>query len=95
MWIINSLKSEDDLKPGDTIFISRVNTPYQGITHFAIYIGYGLYLSKFGNLGRLIVTSLNEMKKGFGGNFVFSAIPVRTQNQIYNSVVTNVASPIL
>lgn len=76
LWNIDSLNSEDNLSPGDTVFISHSDNPNSnGITHFAIYMGHNLYLSKFGNTGRLIAASLDEMKKGFGGDFVFKATP--------------------
>lgn len=67
---------EKKLEPGSTIMIteSKDGINHQP-THLAIYLGNGLYLSKFGRKGNLIATDLAEMKKGFGGEFVFKMIP--------------------
>lgn len=77
-WNVTRLEKEDGLMPTDTICISHDPTIEYGrsrITHFAIFLGNGLYLSKFGTSGRLIATTLEEMKKGFGGDFVFLVTP--------------------
>ena len=64
------------LQTGDTVFISKFNNPENyGITHFAIYLSDGLYISKFGNSGKLIVTNMENMKKGFGGKYMFKSTP--------------------
>lgn len=73
LWSINPLSSESDLAVGDTIIIGY---SLNRITHLAIFIGNGLYLSKFGSNGPLIVSDLNAMKIGFGGKKAFSARPL-------------------
>lgn len=72
-WQIEEYSSEKNLVPGSTILIGHDRT---NITHLAIFLGSGFYLSKFGTCGPLIVTTLDQMKKGFGGNVVFVARPV-------------------
>ena len=47
-----------------------------------IYMGEELYLSKFGNSGRLIVGTLEEMKKLFGGNAAFVAKPKNQSKKV-------------
>ena len=47
------------------------------ITHLAVYLGEGLYLSKFGTFGGLIVTTLRGMKMGFGGTKTWLTRPAR------------------
>jgi hypothetical protein len=75
-WEIKLIKDKKNLNSGDTIFISESeDLDDLKITHFAIYLGNNLYISKFGNAGKLMVTNLEEMKKGFGGRFCFQAIP--------------------
>jgi hypothetical protein len=71
-WQVEELSSERNLVPGNTILIghNRAN-----ITHLAIFLRGGFYLSKFGGTGPLIITTLDEMKKGFGGDLVFVAKP--------------------
>jgi len=55
------LKSESALNPGNWVMLGENAT----IVHSALYLGQGLYLSKFGP-GPLIVTNLAEIKKGYG-----------------------------
>ncbi|MFA6393728.1 MAG: hypothetical protein WCW25_02565 [Patescibacteria group bacterium] len=78
-WDMRLLSDENNLKPGDTIAIANTDNPNNfsngDITHFGIYLGDSLYLSKFGNKGKLIVANLEEMKKGFGGDYFFQANP--------------------
>ncbi|MBP9757179.1 MAG: hypothetical protein KBD06_01105 [Candidatus Pacebacteria bacterium] len=70
LWSVYSLKNETVLHPGDTVITvdgdGKTVVRGQDIKHFAIYLGDGLYISKFGTVGPLIVTTLEEMKKGFG-----------------------------
>lgn len=77
-WNINLLSNEDALNPGDIIIIAQTENPVQftnhDITHFAIYLGDSLYLSQGGKNQKLIVASVEEMKKGFGGNNFYKAI---------------------
>lgn len=78
-WDMRLLNDENNLKPGDTIALTKTDNPNDfsdgDITHFAIYLGDSLYLSKFGSKGKLIVANLEEMKKGFGGDYFFQANP--------------------
>ena len=62
--------------PTETIFISSKEKPVEGdYDHFAIFVADGLYLSKFGNAGKMTVTSLEEMKKFYGAEHVFKIKP--------------------
>ncbi len=71
----NILKSEETaLEVGDAVFLSSSNT-LEGVVHSAIYMGNGRYLSKFGSSGKLVVTDLDNMKKGWSGDILFRAKP--------------------
>jgi hypothetical protein len=72
-WIFEKLTTHD-LLAGDTIIISSVGNE-NDFVHLAIYINNGIYLSKFGNSGNLIFATLEEMKKGFGGQTSFKITP--------------------
>ncbi len=72
-WVVEPMVDESSLKEGDTIIIGHDR---QMLTHFAIYLGEGYYLSKFGSSGPLIVADLPAMKIGFGGEVVFRTHPI-------------------
>lgn len=64
------------LKPGDTILMKKSSdTNPKNFDHFAIYLDDGLFLSKHGNIGPLIVTGLEEMKTLFESDSVFQIRP--------------------
>ena len=71
-WTVERLENEELLKEGETIIIGHHP---RRLTHLAIYIGDGLYLSKGGTIGALIVADLPSMKIGFGGDEVYRASP--------------------
>ena len=73
-WITSEISTEAILSPGDTIMIGKSENE---ITHLAVYLGEGLYLSKFGTFGGLIVTTLRGMKMGFGGTKTWLTRPAR------------------
>jgi hypothetical protein len=78
-WDINVLASEEELAIGQAILINESDSDYsKNITHLAIYMGEGLYLSKFGRSGKLIVATLESQKVGFGGDTAWSMTPIRT-----------------
>jgi len=72
-WIFNQLIT-DELSPGDAIAISS-SFEENSLVHLAVYVDSGIYLSKFGSTGDLIFATLEEMKKGFGGQAVFKITP--------------------
>lgn len=78
-WQISSYMNDNDISTGETILITK--KPYlseakaDDITHFAIYLGDGVYLSKFGVSGKLIAATLPEMQRGFGGEHIFRLKP--------------------
>lgn len=76
-WKFERLESEKQLKAGDTVFITRSEDNWKtiDIAHAAIYLNKGLYISKFGVSGKLVVTTLEEMKKMFDGQYAVQAIP--------------------
>ncbi len=87
-WDVNPLETEGVLTPGETILIGQSENK---LTHAAVYLGEGLYISKFGASGSLMVTSLKAMKRGFGGDLTWTIRPkqgtpthgnVSTLNQI-------------
>ena len=82
-WDISFLSDDNNLKSGDTIFIASPQNPAnfnaKEITHFAIYLGDELYLSKGGSAGPMIVTTLEEMKHGYKGMYPFIAKPKKEQ----------------
>ena len=82
-WIISKLDSADVLKAGDTIFLSESTNPENyRVTHFAIYIGHALFISKFGSSGPLIATGLPEMQQCFGGEHIFQSQPAHPSPDI-------------
>jgi len=64
--------NENLLQTGDSIVIFTIKDgSIKKFNHFAIYIGNGLYLSKGGVSGPLVVSDLDIMKSAFGGNQVY------------------------
>ena len=45
--------------------------------HYAVYLGQGLYISKFGYIGPLIVTSLEAMKYAYDADQIWIIRPRR------------------
>ncbi len=72
-WDITDF-DEQNMVSGDSIMISK-DPEHMNVTHLAIYLGDGLYLSKFGVGGKLIATTMDEMKKGFAGQYAFKMRP--------------------
>ncbi len=72
-WDVSDF-DESQLLPGDSVMISK-DPEHTDVTHLALYLGEGLYLSKFGNGGKLIVTTMRNMKKAFEGKYVFRIQP--------------------
>lgn len=73
-WMITKFVGESYLYPGDTIYIEKAKDTF---THFAVYLGQGLYISKFGYRGPLIVTSLEAMKYAYDADQVWIIRPRR------------------
>lgn len=74
-WNFSSF-SDSDIKAGDTILITgEPEITSQDFKHFAIYLADGLYLSKFGETGNLIVNDLPSLKKLFDGDNIHLAAP--------------------
>lgn len=63
-------KQEQDLKPGDSVFLFDYfwenHREYHNVRHFAYYLWHGLYLSKFWFKGALWVATLEEMHTFYG-----------------------------
>lgn len=75
-WELTLLAGNDieDLRYGDSVLISHDESgDPDKLSHFAVYIGKNLFISKFGSAGRLIVTDIENMKKLFGGSKVLLA----------------------
>jgi hypothetical protein len=72
-WVISSFEGSE-LNPGDTIMTSN---ELGTITHFAIYLDDGIYLSKYGNHNKLIANTLEEIKKSYKSEFVHKLKPVK------------------
>ncbi len=72
-WQVEKLADESSVKIGDTIMTGH---DVRSFTHLAIYIGDGVYLSKFGVSGPLIVADIPAIKTGFGGEELFKVVPV-------------------
>lgn len=82
LWQANLLRDESELKPGEVVAVSeRDIADRRSIVHFALALGDGLYLSKFGTLGSLIVTDLSALQHTFEGEYVFT-LKARGQSQI-------------
>ncbi|NTW46264.1 MAG: C40 family peptidase [Candidatus Moranbacteria bacterium] len=72
-WDVSDF-DEGTLAPGDSVMISK-DREHMNVTHLALYLGEGLYLSKFGNAGKLIVATMKNMKKAFEGKYAFHIRP--------------------
>ncbi len=70
---------DGNINPGETIIMEDKNKPNL-FNHFAIYLGDGLYISKFGSSGPLIVSDVDGMRKGFGSDKVFKLKPAQKVN---------------
>ncbi|OGT37490.1 MAG: hypothetical protein A3F11_02410 [Gammaproteobacteria bacterium RIFCSPHIGHO2_12_FULL_37_14] len=55
---------EEQLIPGDIVFLYKDPPTYLPF-HFAIYISHQSYLSLFGTIGPMIISTLDDMKYGF------------------------------
>ncbi len=71
LWIQTKF-DKNQLKPGHTIIMYDDN---QNISHFAVYLDQGLYISKFGTTGGVYVSDLSSMKKYYNSNDVYQIIP--------------------
>ncbi len=72
-WEISDF-DEQALVPGDSV-MTAADPEHTDIAHFALYLGRGLYLSRFGENGKLTVAMMDEMKKAFSGEYVFHLRP--------------------
>lgn len=73
-WVISTFEGNRSLKPGDTILIGKNGDDF---SHLAIYLGHDLYLSKFGSIGPLLVTTLPAMILNFEAKRVVKITPSR------------------
>ncbi|MCL4359882.1 hypothetical protein M1555_01320 [Patescibacteria group bacterium] len=78
-WDSTAYLNDSYLSPGNAILISNRQENDIYPKHMAIYLTDGLYISKFGvGIGNnLIVATLDEMCKGFEGNYVSILEPKR------------------
>jgi hypothetical protein len=65
---------EPTLVSGDSVMTTK-DSEHTDIAHFALYLSGGLYLSGFGEGGKLAATTMDEMKKAFPGEHVFRMRP--------------------
>lgn len=72
-WEISDFDEQASV-PGDAVMISR-DPEHADVTHFALYLGEGLYLSKFGIGGKLIATTMEAMNGMYEGNHAFLIRP--------------------
>lgn len=72
-WNFTPIKNERILRIGDVILITEGPLENLLFRHMAIYIGDGIYMSKFGTTGGIIFATLEEMNTGFSGNTAFLA----------------------
>jgi hypothetical protein len=81
-WDMSPLLAETQLQVGDTIMIAKPHptdpNKVQSV-HFAMYIGYGHFLSKGGPQGRLSAQRLSELLKSWPGKFLSHLRPRKTQ----------------
>ena len=91
-WIVREV-SQEPVYPGAVVAIGLSSSFHRKkITHFGLYLGEGLYISKFGVFGSLVVTTLDEMKKAFGGNHVFHLKPRKSPSLKMAAVTTRLVS---
>jgi hypothetical protein len=74
-WEITPYMSEEEMLPGFTILVYNPPEDNRELKHIAMYLGRGLYLSKFGGAPVLLVTTLEEMKKGYKAAKVLVLVP--------------------
>jgi hypothetical protein len=84
--------SENKLVPGDIVHLYNAKEPITKF-HYAIYIGQSYYLSLFGITGHLIITPLEEVKRGFNADTCVQAVknPAYDKNRLFK---TNASLPI-
>lgn len=73
---LRKVTDASSVPPGEVVFVSSSAAPRKDdITHFALSLGEGLYLSKFGKGGKLRVTNLEQMKHFYSGRAVYRHLP--------------------
>lgn len=78
-WQLLPYQGDASISPGDAVLLghSRRNTApgeapvFKTSTHLGIYLMEGLYLSKFGTDSGLMVTNMDAMLEGFGGDAIW------------------------
>jgi cell wall-associated NlpC family hydrolase len=71
-WKIETAFNEDVIQPGDTILIGYSK---EELNHFAVALGRGLYISKFGVDGPVLITTFATLQYTYGGFLVARAKP--------------------
>lgn len=70
-WIISPYVKTTPLPPGEIIILAIDKGEFSSSEHFALYLGYKLFLSVAGAEGYLIVTDLEEMENIYKTNKLF------------------------
>lgn len=83
-WDISEFLNDETIKVGESILM---RDSVKDTKHLAIYLGSGLYLSKGGPKGDLVVTSLESMRSLWGGKEVVVIRPkINCANLLSNNV---------
>jgi beta-galactosidase beta subunit len=75
---------EEGLLPGDSVAMKETSGEKRSL-HFAVYIGCGMYVSKFGSKGDVGITTWKEMQRAYGEHLVMMKLqrkPVRSMDAL-------------
>ena len=74
LWIIPESSQNDDFHTGDTVAIAKDRQAIK-ISHFAIYLDDGIFISKFGRGGDVLCATLTQMIAVYQSPHIFKLKP--------------------
>lgn len=77
-WNLEMALSEDAVQPGDTVLLGY---SYEEVKHVAVALGDGLFISKFGVDGPVLITNFATLQLAYGG-FLFARATPRDPSEI-------------
>lgn len=79
LWSLEQVVDPEAIRLGDTLLLGYSKNE---ITHVAVNIGDGLYISKFGIDGPVLVTTLDALQLIYGGMPMVSGHPIPNANSV-------------
>lgn len=79
LWSLEQVVDSDAIRIGDTLLLGYSKNE---ITHVAVNIGEGLYISKFGIDGPVLVTTIEALQLIYGGMPMVSGKPIPNANAV-------------